>query len=123
MSSPGATRATRAGTGAVVCDASVAIWPPTTGSTLRSVTGRSGIALPGSTRSRMPKSAGNFASGGFSSVRTVSGNDDALLNGRPASSLRPAGNSSRNFCRSGNPGPKVTRSAMPASSEAMIMAG
>ena len=48
--------------------------------------------------------AGNLASGGISSVRTFSGNDAALVSGRPASSLRPAGTSSRNAVFSGKPG-------------------
>ena len=51
-----------------------------------------GFSSSGSTRSRMPKSAANFASGGFSSVRTRSGNERALASARPASSLRSVGN-------------------------------
>ena len=93
----------------------VATSPGSTGSTLRTVTGRSGVSPPGSTRSRMPKSAANFASGGFSSVRTRSGNDRALASGRPASSFNPSGSSIRNCCFSGSPGPNVTPVRSPVS--------
>ncbi len=134
MSSPGATRATSPGIvpaavgavavvpvaagasfGAPEAAALVPTVPAIVASTLRTVTGSSGTAPPGSTASRMPKSAGNLASGGSSSVATLSGNDEALASGRPASSLRPAGSSSRNAVRGGRPGPKLTRS-MPSPS-------
>jgi hypothetical protein len=72
------------------------------------VTGSRGAAPPGSRDSRMPKFAGNFASGGSSSVATLSGNAVALASVRPASSVSPAGISSRNAVYSGNPGPNVT---------------
>ncbi len=82
--------------------------PASMGSTLRTVTGSIGFSFFGSTRSRMPKSAANFASGGFSSVRTASGNERALASVRPASSFRPSGSSMRKRCFSGSPGPNVT---------------
>ena len=69
--------------------------PASTGSTLRTVTGSIGFSFFGSTRSRMPKSAANLASGGFSSVRTASGNERAFASGRPASSRSPSGSSMR----------------------------
>ncbi len=65
-------------------------WPGSTGSTLRTVTGSNGFSLSGSTRSRIPKSAANLASGGFSSVRTLSGKERALASARPASSRSPS---------------------------------
>ncbi len=82
--------------------------PESTGSTLRTVTGSIGFSFFGSTRSRMPKSAANFASGGLSSVRTVSGNARAFASVRPASSFSPSGSSIRKRCFSGSGGPNVT---------------
>ncbi len=115
VSSPGATRATFAGMGVLSAASAdfcgrpvVATSPKSVASTLRSVTGRSGVDLSGSTRSRMPKSAANLASGGFSSVRTLSGNDDVLESVRPASSFNGAGSTMRKDSFSGRPGPNVT---------------
>ena len=118
MSSPRFTCTTCPGIGASAAAAAARTtltWPGSTGSTLRTVTGSIGFSLSGNTRSRMPKSAANLASGGFSSVRTLSGNERALASTRPASSRSPSGTSIRNCWRSGNPGPNVTVS-MPSSS-------
>ncbi|HTO48025.1 MAG TPA: hypothetical protein VML91_10320 [Burkholderiales bacterium] len=52
--------------------------------------------------SMMPNRAGNFASGGASSVAVASGKLAAFASCRPASSLRPAGSSTRNVVRSGS---------------------
>jgi len=113
ISSPRFTCATCPGIGAsFAADGArtAATCPGSTGSTLRTVTGKSGTSAPGSTRSRMPKSAANLASGGFSSVRTASGKLRALASVRPASSLSPSGNVIRNCARSGSPGPNDTDS-------------
>ncbi len=123
ISSPGATRAIAPGivpaAVAAVASAAAAFGaglpsvptvPAIVGSTLRTVTGSSGGAPPGSRLSRMPKSAANLASGGNSSVATFSGKADALASARPASSFNPAGSSIRNAVFSGRPGPKLTPS-------------
>ncbi len=123
ISSPGLTRAIRPGMAPEDAAAGAAAEPsfapglpsvPTApaivGSRLRTVTGSSGVAPPGSRLSRIPKSAGNLASGGSASVATFSGNVAALVSVRPASSTSPAGTSSRNAVLSGRPGPKLTAS-------------
>ena len=67
------------------------------GSRLRTVTGRTGSAA-----SRIPKSPENLARGGYSSVATESGNSAALASVRPASSRMPSGSSTRNWDSGGN---------------------
>jgi hypothetical protein len=112
FTAPVARRDAASGVGAARPGLSIVppIAPAIFGSRLRTVTGSSGFAPPGSLLSRMPKSPGNLASGGSSSVCTLSGKLAALVSTRPASSLRLAGISSRNAIFSGRPGPNVTAS-------------
>src|SRR3984893_3030828 len=76
-------------TGAPVGDGiplALSLAPRSCASRLRTVTGSTGSAS-----SMIPKRAENFASGGNSSVLTISGNREALGGGRRMSSVRPAG--------------------------------
>ena len=92
------------------CLAVIAMRASTIASRLRSVTGMT----PSPFSSMMPKRAGNFASGGYSSVRTASGKRFWLTSLRPASSVTATGISIVNCARSGNGPGKLTSSTKSA---------